>query len=228
MTGTWRHSSRPTSAAVRDPSSAREDLVRAPLAHARALLDQRGGAGERVAVAGQDELAAVRGRGRLERREVGQQRARAVGRRREGDGVGHADGHVRDRVGGDLLQQVVAGEQQPVRGEHGVRRRVAGPLGDRPAAPARLQLAAGLEDAADRDRRPGEAAVGAADLAERRDRPRAHAVAAHQRDRVVVVGLHARVEVAQVARRASPCPRPRRPSGAPARRRGRRGRRAGG
>ena len=49
------------------------------------------------------------------------------------------------------------------------------------------------------DRRPGEAAVGAADLAERRDRPRAHAVAAHQRDRVVVVGLHARVEVAQVA-----------------------------
>ena len=173
----------------------REDLLRAPLVHRGALVDELRDASERLPVTGQHELAAVGRGGRAQRLDVGDQRARPVGRRRERGGIGGADRRVRDRVRGDPLEQVVAGQQQPLAREHGVGRAVAGPLVHAPGAAARDQLAAVVEDPV-HARARDEAPERAADPAERLHRPLGHAVAAHQRERVGVVGVHAQLDVA--------------------------------
>ena len=100
------------------------------------------------------------------------------------------------RVGGDVAQQVVAGDQVAVGRveEHGVRRRVARAMvdGERPAR--ERQLPAVAQDLAD-GCAGAPAAVPARDRAERGDHLVGHAVAAQQRLREQVVALRVALEV---------------------------------
>ena len=194
MTGTWRHRSRPTSAALRGRSSAPRIFCARRSCWSRRVPDQGGGAAERVAVAGQDQLAAIVRRARAQRGHVLEQRARPLRRRREPRRVGRADRRVGDRVGGDPLEQVIAGDQDAVAREHRVGRAVARPLAHVPRAPAGDELVAVGQDPGHRHVAE-EAAERPADALQRLDGRLRHAVPAHERDGVGVVRIHARVDV---------------------------------
>ena len=194
MTATLPHvSERDVVRGARVLGDQRGELARAALVHGEALVDQRRVVAERVAVAGQDGLDRHRLR-QPQRLQVHDQRARALARRlarapaeRLGD----------QRVGGDVLDQVVAGEQD---GRPPGPRRSC-PTGECPGrcrtskrAPGEGQLAAVVQHVRDR-RAAAPAAVGARHRGERGDHVGRDAVAQHQRlgELVVAVGVHVEV-----------------------------------
>ena len=172
-----------------------EDLLGAALRHGDARADQLGRTAERLPVAGQDPLARVGRGGGPERRDVVEQRARAVGRGRRGVRVGARPAGGRS----GWRRSAAAGDRRPGgrrRRQHRVRRAVAGPHVHPPVAPAGAQRPAVLEHAIDRHA-AGVHAERARDGDQRLDRLLRHAVAAHERLRVAVVGLERRLRVAE-------------------------------
>src|SRR4051794_11097543 len=155
-----------------------EDLRRPPLVHGEALVDQGGVPVELVAVAGQDagdrHLA-----GRPQALHVHEQRARAPGAGLAGAPAERQRDHG---VGGDVLDQVVAGQE--VTGdrveEDRVARRVARAVQHGEGAVPERQLAAVVQHVRD-GRAAAPAAVGARHRGKRGDHVAADAVAEHQR-----------------------------------------------
>ena len=157
------------------------DLVRAAAVQLEALVDQLAVLGHRVPVAGQHELHVHLTRGR-QRVEVLHQRLRALGR-----AVARAG---EQRVGGDVTQQVVGGDQDAALAvvEDRVRGGVAGAVMHVQGAVAQLDRVAVAQRPGDlHARAPG--AEGARDRLQRRHHVLGDAVAQHDVAREVVVGL---------------------------------------
>ena len=113
------------SCAVRGCSRMRPRILRlAAVVAPEALVDERDGVGDRIAVAGEHEGHVLHRLRALHRREVDLQRMRALR-------VRPLSERPRDeRVGGDVADEVVGGDQDPARAvvQDDVGRRVAGPV----------------------------------------------------------------------------------------------------
>jgi hypothetical protein len=163
------------------------ELLGATLIHREALVDQRDVVGDRLAVAGEDDLRRQLARP-LHRLEVGDERLGAPGRAVE---------RPRDqRVRGDVLDQVVGGQQDPpVRvPEDGVGGAVSGAVLDLELSLTQLEQLPVVERP--RHRRlaaPGPEAAG--HLAQCGDHLLRDAVAAHEGCRLLVVALGVVAEV---------------------------------
>ncbi len=173
-------------------------LARAPLGHAKALVDERGVVAHRGAMAAQDE-AQGHLPGLAQGGHVLHQGVRAIRRGGRCRRARVPEGAGDERVGGDPRQQVVAGDEDLARlvPEDRVRRAVPGAVqgGERPVAQGELAAFAQRH----RDVTGGaEGAEGGADRAQGGGQLGGDAVAAHHRHRELVVGAGAGAEVLQV------------------------------
>ena len=188
------------SAAVRVPSTARRIRRARRRVHVLARRHERAVVGERLAVARQHD-GDVHRRRRAHRGEVLDERPARLPRR-DLDRVAVVDRHVRDRVRGDLLEQMVAADEQPVRvGEDRVGRAVAGTLVGGERAPAGHEPLT----VADHDVDRGALRVAperARDVVEGPPDVVVDAVAAHDRHGVGVVAIHRALVVGEVRGKA--------------------------